>query len=317
MEDFNERIKQEQLEARVRIAKSMGLTGDVQEKFTEIKGELNIQKSIKTIESSLNKIAEVYGEERLDTIEKSIGHKYFKREGNPGSYKYYYTEADYKAGKSSGEKTETPYGKIDSNNEKGLQPKWEDYKFIIGKESDGRNAADVYQSDLFDYAVAKLTKENGSKPTDKEATVLYDKLWKEDKGSEKSGESKESNKDSHLKFEKDYQDKKEELFSLGDGWEKLWGSGISKEYSKDAPIRKMSIDVGANFSKKEVYFSVYCSYSQVPKYGEEADNHYGELNKLKETKFSNLKDAVKASDEFVNKMNNVAGEEANEKIKTK
>lgn len=36
-----------------------------------------------------------------DAIEKAQSHKYFKREGTPGNYKYYYTEADYKAGKSN------------------------------------------------------------------------------------------------------------------------------------------------------------------------------------------------------------------------
>lgn len=36
-----------------------------------------------------------------EQLSKGMAHKYFKREGAPGSYKYYYTEADYKAGKSS------------------------------------------------------------------------------------------------------------------------------------------------------------------------------------------------------------------------
>lgn len=48
--------------------------------------------------NSLN-ILKCYG---ID-LEKSLTHKYFKREGAPGNYKYYYTEADYKAGKHSSE----------------------------------------------------------------------------------------------------------------------------------------------------------------------------------------------------------------------
>ena len=32
-------------------------------------------------------------------IEKAQSHKYFKREGTPGNYKYYYTEAEYKQAK--------------------------------------------------------------------------------------------------------------------------------------------------------------------------------------------------------------------------
>ncbi|MFA5634226.1 MAG: hypothetical protein WC973_03690 [Candidatus Dojkabacteria bacterium] len=35
-----------------------------------------------------------------DLLEKAMGHKYFKREGSPGNYKYYYTEAEYKKAKS-------------------------------------------------------------------------------------------------------------------------------------------------------------------------------------------------------------------------
>lgn len=37
-----------------------------------------------------------------DILEKAMGHKYFKREGTPGNYKYYYTEAEYKQAKGKG-----------------------------------------------------------------------------------------------------------------------------------------------------------------------------------------------------------------------
>ncbi len=36
-----------------------------------------------------------------DLLEKAMGHKYFKREGAPGNYKYYYTEEEYKQAKGS------------------------------------------------------------------------------------------------------------------------------------------------------------------------------------------------------------------------
>lgn len=35
-----------------------------------------------------------------DTLEKGINHKYFKREGTPGNYKYYYTEQEYRNAKN-------------------------------------------------------------------------------------------------------------------------------------------------------------------------------------------------------------------------
>lgn len=62
-----------------------------------------------------SKILKSYG---ID-IEKALTHKYFKREGTPGHYKYYYTEADYKAGKSSSvEPKESKKDKINSEAEK-------------------------------------------------------------------------------------------------------------------------------------------------------------------------------------------------------
>ena len=46
-----------------------------------------------------------------DLIEKAVGHKYFKREGTPGNYKYYYTEAEYKEAKGGKGKVEFDYSK--------------------------------------------------------------------------------------------------------------------------------------------------------------------------------------------------------------
>lgn len=61
----------------------------------------DIQKSVfdeiqENIEKSLNSISEKVSEELLNDIEKSISHKYFKREGTPGHYRYFYTEEEYK-----------------------------------------------------------------------------------------------------------------------------------------------------------------------------------------------------------------------------
>ena len=55
------------------------------------------------IDKSLNFIGDLLGEEVLNDIEKSINHKYFKREGAPGNYKYYYTEEEYNKKGKSGE----------------------------------------------------------------------------------------------------------------------------------------------------------------------------------------------------------------------
>ncbi len=53
-----------------------------------------------------------------EDFEKAVSHKYFKREGTPGNYKYYYTEAEYKEAKG-GKSEEKKEGeiKIDENKE--------------------------------------------------------------------------------------------------------------------------------------------------------------------------------------------------------
>lgn len=40
----------------------------------------------------LNNVSE---DTTADLLEKAMGHKYYKREGTPGNYKYYYTEEQY------------------------------------------------------------------------------------------------------------------------------------------------------------------------------------------------------------------------------
>ncbi|MFA5704658.1 MAG: hypothetical protein WC982_14235, partial [Advenella sp.] len=51
-----------------------------------------------------------------DLLEKAMGHKYFKREGSPGNYKYYYTEEQYKKAKGTSKESE-------KNNKEELEEK--------------------------------------------------------------------------------------------------------------------------------------------------------------------------------------------------
>ena len=55
---------------------------------------------------SFNILNNVGPDSTAEQLEKSIAHKYFKRVGIPGDYKYFYTEADYKAGKSASSPSE-------------------------------------------------------------------------------------------------------------------------------------------------------------------------------------------------------------------
>lgn len=88
-----------------------------------------------------------------EELEKAMGHKYFKREGTPGNYKYYYTEAEYRAAK--GKKSEDqsseviekdgkkyklqPNGKYLEISEQGMTKE----QHIIQREKDREAAVDV------------------------------------------------------------------------------------------------------------------------------------------------------------------------------
>lgn len=80
--------------------------------------ENNISKVTQILNSKFEKgliseeLCENSFKELDNLIEKAGVHKYFKREGSPGNYKYYYTEAEYREAKSK--KSE---GKSDKSNE--------------------------------------------------------------------------------------------------------------------------------------------------------------------------------------------------------
>lgn len=64
-----------------------------------------------------------------DILEKGINHKYFKREGTPGNYKYYYTEEQYKkekAGEKSGEVVRV--GDVELNHTSNIIPFYKELK---------------------------------------------------------------------------------------------------------------------------------------------------------------------------------------------
>lgn len=56
--------------------------------------------------NALNILNNISEDSTADLLEKSMGHKYFKREGSPGHYKYYYTEEEYDKEKGVKDKKE-------------------------------------------------------------------------------------------------------------------------------------------------------------------------------------------------------------------
>jgi len=106
--DFTEEIRKQQLLDKITVIRT--ITPEVQESAVELISKSLFDEfdgvDVDAIEKSLNTVGSILGDSEVDDIEKAIGHKYFKREGTKGSYKYYYTEADYKAGKSEGKSNE-------------------------------------------------------------------------------------------------------------------------------------------------------------------------------------------------------------------
>jgi len=109
--DFQEDIRKQQLLDKINVIRT--ITPEAQESaaepiskslFDEFEGS-----DVGGIEKSLNTVGSLLGDSEVDEIEKAIAHRYFKREGTKGNYKYYYTEADYKAGKSGGEHESNEY----------------------------------------------------------------------------------------------------------------------------------------------------------------------------------------------------------------
>jgi len=72
----------------------------------------NINKALLTLE-----IGHLQGKVDQETIEKARQAKYFKREGTPGKYKYYYTKEEYNRAKG-GQQTEVNHGKENKESEK-------------------------------------------------------------------------------------------------------------------------------------------------------------------------------------------------------
>ncbi|MFA5634228.1 MAG: hypothetical protein WC973_03700, partial [Candidatus Dojkabacteria bacterium] len=77
--------------------------------FKETEHIMTVENVVNTINDNFNKglIDELTTEQAFEQLDNLLekGHKYYKREGGPGNYKYYYTEAEYKK-KVGGKKTE-------------------------------------------------------------------------------------------------------------------------------------------------------------------------------------------------------------------
>lgn len=100
--------------------------------------------------NAINILNNIEPDSTVDLLEKAMGHKYYKREGVPGNYKYYYTEAEYKEAKK------LDYGNDNSNNELNLELSTEE-QFCKNGEWDKNRVEKVHKPIIESY-LSKVTK---------------------------------------------------------------------------------------------------------------------------------------------------------------
>lgn len=93
--------------------KRQSIAFNILNNFSEVNEVNSVDKTVDIINDNFNKglIDELELEEafeQLDNIiQKAAPHKYFKREGTPGNYKYYYTEAEYRKAKGTSKESDS------------------------------------------------------------------------------------------------------------------------------------------------------------------------------------------------------------------
>lgn len=121
------------------------LTEDDEMQLEICKSEVNSLKAANVVSDETLRKELVFYRKKDSDIEKAASHKYFKREGTTGNYKYYYTEAEYKQAKGGGE----------------------------SKESDSKGK--VYHSDKYDAKNSRKTKTSTVYLEGTEVVDIYDK----------------------------------------------------------------------------------------------------------------------------------------------
>ncbi|MFA5704659.1 MAG: hypothetical protein WC982_14240 [Advenella sp.] len=124
--------------------------------------------------NALNILNNVESDSTADLLEK--GHKYYKREGTPGNYKYYYTEEQYN--KEKGKKTDGKENKPTETIEKDgkrmdLKSNWDNMslrerdKFL---ESFKKDRPDDYK--LLNTSIVNLSANNFEAWSEKQQDLL-------------------------------------------------------------------------------------------------------------------------------------------------
>lgn len=178
---------------------------------------------------------------QLDSIIKARNIKYYKREGMPGSYKYYYTKEEYEKEKGGGEKKENPKRKEKEEKmdlSKHTDKELHEAMMVRLKSGMSENHPEIKQI----KKEAERRRESGKKEKTLEKSDIYYALQGAD-----------------LKFEKKGKDLKEKvLLKLTDYAERRGEMVAEKEALK---IKIMESDLEVGFSKTEYGEQCTCDYT--------------------------------------------------------
>jgi hypothetical protein len=133
MEDWEYELKLRQLNRAVNIERSVeGSDLNLKIKEQEAKNNEDLNKAVDLVNDTFNKglITELQAELFL---EKAINHKYFKREGTAGNYKYFYTEDEYRQSQGKDSKD---IGKEPEDDESKKKVKFFEEFFNSDKDTD-------------------------------------------------------------------------------------------------------------------------------------------------------------------------------------
>ncbi len=129
--------------------KRQSVAFNILKNFKETEHIMTAENVVNTINDNFNKglIDELTAEEAFGQLDNLLekGHKYYKREGSPGNYKYYYTEAEYKEAKGD---------KIESLSEQEITNK------IVEFGKSGKMPSNEVLQDLASRSVFKNKPEN-------------------------------------------------------------------------------------------------------------------------------------------------------------
>jgi hypothetical protein len=220
--------------------------------FEEIANKCNesFQKGLVT-ESEFNSAIDYF-----EDLMKGMGHKYFKREGTAGNYKYYYTEAEYK--KAKGGKEESKKDSLEENistNSEGIHQFINPANGKVVSESKSGES----KKDFMDRIKANTEKQESKKPEFKSSADSQKEAMKGKSESEREKALSSKLEERGLKTKKGAKpvttkdaivEVYSEIYSLDANKVADIINGVGVEESKKEDSDKITLDTFKNIAKE-------------------------------------------------------------------